>query len=185
MPLLPRVLHLSPSPHHGGQQETGSNEANVYFRSLPPTSFGLGWIDGFWTARHGRRDDRDCGVQSRQAMSCGVATAIHVNVQVDERWRAHVVMSAFKLIHAILLCSSLFSVPAVVNCTEPGHVENSIRQILPSGPHRYSFQTTVSYSCNPGYYLLGTSSISCQGDGTWDRSLPKCLCEYTLPEELL
>ncbi|XP_023815635.1 CUB and sushi domain-containing protein 2 isoform X1 [Oryzias latipes] len=63
----------------------------------------------------------------------------------------------------------------IVNCTEPGHVENSIRQVLSSGAHRYSFQTTVSYRCNPGYYLLGTSSISCQGDGTWDRSLPKCL----------
>uniref|UniRef100_A0A672G2T7 CUB and sushi domain-containing protein 1-like n=1 Tax=Salarias fasciatus TaxID=181472 RepID=A0A672G2T7_SALFA len=63
----------------------------------------------------------------------------------------------------------------IVNCTEPGHVDNSIRQVLPSGPHRYSFQTTVSYRCSPGYYLLGTSSISCQGDGTWDRSLPKCL----------
>uniref|UniRef100_A0A8C9Y1H6 CUB and Sushi multiple domains 2 n=1 Tax=Sander lucioperca TaxID=283035 RepID=A0A8C9Y1H6_SANLU len=63
----------------------------------------------------------------------------------------------------------------IVNCTEPGHVENSIKQVLPSGPHRYSFQTTVSYRCNLGYYMLGTSSISCQGDGTWDRSLPKCL----------
>uniref|UniRef100_A0A8C6TIS3 CUB and Sushi multiple domains 2 n=1 Tax=Neogobius melanostomus TaxID=47308 RepID=A0A8C6TIS3_9GOBI len=61
------------------------------------------------------------------------------------------------------------------NCTEPGHVDNSIKQVISSGPHRYSFQTTVSYRCNPGYYLLGTSSISCQGDGTWDRSLPKCL----------
>ena len=71
-----------------------------------------------------------------------------------------------------------FPLSPVVNCTEPGHVENSIRQVLPSGPHRYSFQTTVSYRCNPGYYLLGTSSISCQGEGTWDRSLPKCLCEY-------
>lgn len=66
---------------------------------------------------------------------------------------------------------------SVVNCTEPGHIENSVRQVLSSGPHRYSFQTTVSYRCNPGYYLLGTSSISCQGDGTWDRSLPKCLRE--------
>ncbi|XP_017162838.1 CUB and sushi domain-containing protein 2 [Poecilia reticulata] len=63
----------------------------------------------------------------------------------------------------------------IVNCTEPGHVEYSIRQVLSSGPHRYSFQTAVTYRCNPGYYLLGTSSISCQGDGTWDRSLPKCL----------
>uniref|UniRef100_A0A9J8B4T2 CUB and Sushi multiple domains 2 n=1 Tax=Cyprinus carpio carpio TaxID=630221 RepID=A0A9J8B4T2_CYPCA len=63
----------------------------------------------------------------------------------------------------------------IVNCTDPGHVENGIRQVLPSGPHRYSFQTAVSYSCNPGYYLLGTSTLSCQGEGTWDRSLPKCL----------
>ncbi|XP_059898687.1 LOW QUALITY PROTEIN: CUB and sushi domain-containing protein 1 [Gadus macrocephalus] len=63
----------------------------------------------------------------------------------------------------------------IVNCTEPGKVDNSDRQVVTSGPHRYSFQTAVSYRCNPGYYLLGTSSISCQGDGTWDRSLPKCL----------
>uniref|UniRef100_A0A672MSI3 CUB and Sushi multiple domains 2 n=1 Tax=Sinocyclocheilus grahami TaxID=75366 RepID=A0A672MSI3_SINGR len=63
----------------------------------------------------------------------------------------------------------------IVNCTDPGHVENGVRQVLPSGPHRYSFQTAVSYSCNPGYYLMGTSTLSCQGDGTWDRSLPKCL----------
>lgn len=76
------------------------------------------------------------------------------------------------------LFSSCTIFPLVVNCTEPGHVDNSVRQVLPSGPHRYSFQTSVSYRCNPGYYLLGTSSISCQGDGTWDRSLPKCLCKY-------
>ncbi|KAG5842352.1 hypothetical protein ANANG_G00176720 [Anguilla anguilla] len=63
----------------------------------------------------------------------------------------------------------------IVNCTDPGHVENSVRQVIPSGPHRFSFQTTVSYSCNPGYYLLGTGALACQGDGTWDRSLPKCL----------
>ncbi|KAJ8268254.1 hypothetical protein COCON_G00134260 [Conger conger] len=63
----------------------------------------------------------------------------------------------------------------IVNCTDPGHVENSVRQVIPSGPHRFSFQTTVSYSCNAGYYLLGTAVLACQGDGTWDRSLPKCL----------
>jgi len=73
--------------------------------------------------------------------------------------------------------SCFLSPTLVVNCTDPGHVENGVRQVLPSGPHRYSFQTAVSYNCNPGYYLLGTSTLSCQGDGTWDRSLPKCLCE--------
>uniref|UniRef100_A0A8K9V7L3 CUB and Sushi multiple domains 2 n=1 Tax=Oncorhynchus mykiss TaxID=8022 RepID=A0A8K9V7L3_ONCMY len=63
----------------------------------------------------------------------------------------------------------------IVNCTEPGHVEDSVRQVTSEGPGRYSFQTAVSYHCNPGYYLLGTSTLSCQGDGTWDRTLPKCL----------
>lgn len=70
-----------------------------------------------------------------------------------------------------------------MNCTDPGHVENSVRQVLPSGPNRYSFQTAVSYNCNPGYYLLGSSILSCQGDGTWDRSLPKCLCESFYPDK--
>uniref|UniRef100_A0A6Q2X998 CUB and Sushi multiple domains 2 n=1 Tax=Esox lucius TaxID=8010 RepID=A0A6Q2X998_ESOLU len=63
----------------------------------------------------------------------------------------------------------------IVNCTEPGLVENSVRQVLSKGPGRFSFQTAVSYSCNPGYHLLGTNTLSCQGDGTWDRALPKCL----------
>lgn len=66
---------------------------------------------------------------------------------------------------------------AVVNCTDPGHLENSIRQVQPSGPHRFSFGTTVSYQCSHGYYLLGTHVLTCQGDGTWDRALPQCLCK--------
>lgn len=66
---------------------------------------------------------------------------------------------------------------AVVNCTDPGHLENSIRQVQPSGPHRFSFGTTVSYQCSHGYYLLGTHVLTCQGDGTWDRPLPQCLCK--------
>ncbi|XP_028594815.2 CUB and sushi domain-containing protein 2 isoform X2 [Podarcis muralis] len=62
----------------------------------------------------------------------------------------------------------------IVNCTDPGHLENSVRQVQPSGPHRYSFGTTVSYQCNHGFYLLGTHVLTCQGDGTWDRPLPVC-----------
>ncbi|KAL7980566.1 hypothetical protein Chor_001720, partial [Crotalus horridus] len=62
----------------------------------------------------------------------------------------------------------------IVNCTDPGHLENSVRQVQPSGPHRYSFGTTVSYQCNHGYYLLGTHVLVCQGDGIWDRPLPVC-----------
>uniref|UniRef100_A0A8C5NLT2 CUB and Sushi multiple domains 2 n=4 Tax=Passeriformes TaxID=9126 RepID=A0A8C5NLT2_JUNHY len=63
----------------------------------------------------------------------------------------------------------------VVNCSDPGHLENSVRQVQPSGPHRFSFGTTVSYQCSHGFYLLGTHVLTCQGDGTWDRALPQCL----------
>ncbi|XP_032244248.1 CUB and sushi domain-containing protein 2 isoform X5 [Phoca vitulina] len=63
----------------------------------------------------------------------------------------------------------------IINCTDPGHQENSIRQVRASGPHRFSYSTTVSYQCNHGFYLLGTPVLSCQGDGTWDRPRPQCL----------
>ncbi|KAI1231212.1 hypothetical protein IHE44_0008149 [Lamprotornis superbus] len=63
----------------------------------------------------------------------------------------------------------------VVNCSDPGHLENSVRQVQPSGPHRFSFGTTVSYQCIHGFYLLGTHVLTCQGDGTWDKKKKKCL----------
>ncbi|KAG8506888.1 CUB and sushi domain-containing protein 2 [Galemys pyrenaicus] len=63
----------------------------------------------------------------------------------------------------------------IINCTDPGHQENSVRQVHASGPHRFSFGTTVSYQCNHGFYLLGTPVLTCQGDGTWDRPHPQCL----------
>ncbi|XP_044280900.1 CUB and sushi domain-containing protein 2-like [Varanus komodoensis] len=70
--------------------------------------------------------------------------------------------------------STALPICRIVNCTDPGHLENSVRQVQPSGPHRFSFGTTVSYQCNHGYYLLGTHVLTCQGDGTWDRLLPVC-----------
>nr|XP_028594815.1 CUB and sushi domain-containing protein 2 isoform X3 [Podarcis muralis] len=70
--------------------------------------------------------------------------------------------------------SNALPICRIVNCTDPGHLENSVRQVQPSGPHRYSFGTTVSYQCNHGFYLLGTHVLTCQGDGTWDRPLPVC-----------
>ncbi|ELW48605.1 CUB and sushi domain-containing protein 3, partial [Tupaia chinensis] len=63
----------------------------------------------------------------------------------------------------------------ILNCTDPGHQENSVRHVHTSGPHGFSFGTTVSYQCSHGFYLLGTPVLSCQGDGTWDRPRPQCL----------
>ncbi|CAH1258864.1 LRP6 [Branchiostoma lanceolatum] len=37
-----------------------------------------------------------------------------------------------------------------------------------------SYQDRVTFSCNPGYRLKGASSVTCQADGTWSRSVPIC-----------
>ncbi|MEE6484219.1 hypothetical protein FKM82_013795 [Ascaphus truei] len=69
----------------------------------------------------------------------------------------------------------------VLNCTDPGHLENGLRQVLQKGQSQFSFGTSVSFECSHGYYLMGTHVLSCQGDGSWDRALPRCLlisCGY-------
>uniref|UniRef100_F6THN8 CUB and Sushi multiple domains 2 n=1 Tax=Ornithorhynchus anatinus TaxID=9258 RepID=F6THN8_ORNAN len=71
--------------------------------------------------------------------------------------------------------SNALPICRVVNCTDPGHREHSVRQVQPSEAPQFSFGSTVSYQCSHGYHLLGTHVLSCQGDGTWDRSLPQCL----------
>ncbi|KTG40098.1 hypothetical protein cypCar_00017639, partial [Cyprinus carpio] len=62
----------------------------------------------------------------------------------------------------------------VVNCTDPGIPANSIRKSkIEYG--NFTFGTVVSYDCNPGYYLFGSSVLTCQPVGYWDKPLPECL----------
>ncbi|XP_035669063.1 sushi, von Willebrand factor type A, EGF and pentraxin domain-containing protein 1-like [Branchiostoma floridae] len=37
-----------------------------------------------------------------------------------------------------------------------------------------SFQTTVTFTCNSGYQLVGASSATCQADLTWSDNVPTC-----------
>lgn len=67
----------------------------------------------------------------------------------------------------------LFSHP-VVNCTDPGIPANSIRESkIEHG--NFTFGSVVFYDCNPGYYLFGSSVLTCQPVGHWDRPLPECI----------
>ena len=34
--------------------------------------------------------------------------------------------------------------------------------------------TIASFVCDSGYYLKGSSEITCMSDGTWDSELPTC-----------
>lgn len=65
----------------------------------------------------------------------------------------------------------------VVNCSDPGFVENAIRHGQQNYPESFKYGTSVAYHCKKGFYLLGSSALTCKANGLWDRSLPKCLCK--------
>ncbi|XP_072240679.1 beta-2-glycoprotein 1-like [Leuresthes tenuis] len=48
---------------------------------------------------------------------------------------------------------------------------------LPSGELYYEdtvYQSTINYTCNEGYVMIGSSSAVCQASGTWSTPLPEC-----------
>lgn len=58
---------------------------------------------------------------------------------------------------------------------DPGLVENALRrgqQDLPKSPE---YRMSITYHCKKGFYLLGSSALTCMANGLWDRSLPRCL----------
>ena len=74
------------------------------------------------------------------------------------------------------MCDVLAS--TVVNCSDPGLVENAIRHEHQNLPEGFEYGVTVVYQCKRGFYLLGSSALTCMANGLWDRSLPKCLGEW-------
>jgi hypothetical protein len=70
------------------------------------------------------------------------------------------------LIQAIILTLSFIS---VVNCGNPGAVSNARRT-----GSSFTYNSVVSYTCNPGYRISGSERRTCQGDGTWSGISPKC-----------
>ena len=58
-----------------------------------------------------------------------------------------------------------------VNCTDPGYTQNGARW----GNAPFTCNSNVTYLCNVGYWMSGTSVITCGSDGLWDAEVPKCL----------
>ncbi|XP_037549410.1 CUB and sushi domain-containing protein 1 [Nematolebias whitei] len=71
--------------------------------------------------------------------------------------------------------SSPLPVCKVVNCSDPGHVENGVRQSGLRYPEIFSYGVTVAIHCKRGFYLLGSAVFTCQHNGLWDRPIPRCL----------
>ena len=57
----------------------------------------------------------------------------------------------------------------LVNCADPGIPANGVR----NGDNFY-YNSTITYSCNNGYNLTGTATLTCLSDGTWSSPMPTC-----------
>lgn len=60
----------------------------------------------------------------------------------------------------------------MVNCSDPGSVDNAVRQNVPES---LVYGRTVVYRCKKGFYLLGSPALTCTARGLWDRALPQCV----------
>ncbi|KFQ29643.1 Complement receptor type 2, partial [Mesitornis unicolor] len=67
-----------------------------------------------------------------------------------------------------------FSLPdlAVVKCLHPPKITNG--KLKGNVSDIFSYGASVSYSCNPGYSLVGNAFINCTASGTWSQPPPRC-----------
>ena len=59
-----------------------------------------------------------------------------------------------------------------VNCSDPGTPTN--------GQHNLSsttYTSVVNYICDVGYAIQGSNSRTCQSNGQWSGSVPRCICK--------
>lgn len=73
------------------------------------------------------------------------------------------------------LISSLHSCRAEVDCGHPGTPPHGVM----SG-EKFTFGSTVRYSCSGDRPLIGDSSLTCQLNGHWSGPLPHCSGTQTL-----
>ena len=60
---------------------------------------------------------------------------------------------------------------AAVDCGDPGAPDNGARALNPNS----LFRSTVTYTCNTGYDLIGSASAVCQPGGVWSQ--PPAVCQ--------
>ena len=69
------------------------------------------------------------------------------------------------LVEVCFICLTL----TVVDCGPPPPITNG----SPGTPDMTTFEGTVTYSCNDGYQLSGSSPVTCMANGDWNTR-PTC-----------
>ena len=57
----------------------------------------------------------------------------------------------------------------VVDCGDPGTVDHATK-----AGSIYIYNNVVTYTCNTGYEMSGSASITCQASGFWSDNQPIC-----------
>lgn len=76
----------------------------------------------------------------------------------------------------MILC--FLSIPAIT-CSALSTISNGVISYVPDTTDPYDYLTNAVFSCNTGFYLVGTSARVCEGDGTspqgvWSGTTPLC-----------
>uniref|UniRef100_A0A8B9NDQ0 Sushi domain-containing protein n=1 Tax=Accipiter nisus TaxID=211598 RepID=A0A8B9NDQ0_9AVES len=74
-------------------------------------------------------------------------------------------------------CLCLPDFPAV-KCLHPPNITNG--KLKGNISDTFSYGASVSYSCNPGYSLIGNAFINCTVSGTWSQPHPQCKGVFVL-----
>ena len=64
-----------------------------------------------------------------------------------------------------------YNVLLVEHCIDPGGIENGEME----GTAPFTCISTVKYTCNDGYWLLGAEVLRCGIDGQRDHAKPLCI----------
>ncbi|NXV76999.1 CR2 protein, partial [Atlantisia rogersi] len=82
-------------------------------------------------------------------------------------------------LHAVLPLSWPFCVPPAVRpCPMPPAVRNGKHNSQGKGV--FTMGMFVTYTCDPGYYLVGNANVFCRASGSWSQPGPHCE-EVTCP----
>ena len=69
--------------------------------------------------------------------------------------------------HALIFY--MHSMIAAINCGSPSEPDNGAVTFTST-----TFQSQATFTCDSGYSLEGSSSRTCQSDGTWSGQAPVC-----------
>ncbi|KAH3724507.1 hypothetical protein DPMN_050326 [Dreissena polymorpha] len=63
------------------------------------------------------------------------------------------------------------------DCQNPPVLQNGFHNATPT-----TYNSTVMYSCNPGFTMFGENSITCLDTGNWSQMLVNCTIKGEIPE---